>query len=71
MCRRPTRSGTGIPRLARSPGSDISSSRSGSLVIDWESLTAKFRQVGKNGKNGRDETHATGAVVAIIPEKAT
>ena len=55
MCRRPTRSGTGTPRLARSPGSDISSSRSGSLVIDWESLTAKFRQVGNNnGKNGRE-----------------
>ena len=33
----------------------------GSLVIDWESLTAKFRQVGKdNGKNGRAETQATG-----------
>ncbi|MDP1793327.1 MAG: solute carrier family 23 protein, partial [Acidimicrobiales bacterium] len=29
----------------------------GSLVLDWESLTAKFRQVKKNnGKNGRAET---------------
>ena len=33
----------------------------GSLVIDWESLTAKFRQVGNNnGKNGRQETQTTG-----------
>jgi len=47
MCRRPTRSGTGTPRLARSPGSDVSSSRSGSLVIDWESLTAKFHSYDK------------------------
>ena len=33
----------------------------GSLVIDWESLTAKFRQAGKNnGKNDRAVTLSTG-----------
>ena len=33
----------------------------GSLVIDWESLTAKFRQVGKNnGKDGQLSTLAGG-----------
>ncbi len=44
----------------------------GSLVIDWESLTAKFRQVGKNnGKNGRQETQTTGeeGVISSREEK--
>lgn len=39
----------------------VATATGGSLVIDWESLTAKFRPPGEdNGKNGGAATQAVG-----------